>query len=86
MSRNLASSDSNGFDERIRSESMAASPVKVSDLTCADCKFRYDDSDPFKNGQENEDGRLYGVVTKCYKYDHKPEDVMSGEECELKEK
>ena len=74
------------FADRIESEARSCSPIQCSDLTCSDCKFRYDDSDPELNGSLNGQGRMRGPTSVCDIYDMKPSKVLLGGECELKEK
>ena len=78
--------DSN-FEKRIESEARAAKPIKNKDLVCKDCTYRLNDTDMFKKGQEDEEGRLYGPTSLCLQFtERKPNKVLLGGECEKYEK
>lgn len=84
MAEKMTKEELREFGKRIASESRATKPVVVSDLTCSDCVFKFDDSDPFKNGKLNESGMKYGPVTACEEYSHKSQSVLDGGECDRK--
>lgn len=71
--------------EKVGSEAMAGSPIRCKDLTCRNCKFRYDDSNPERNGRRNGYGRMRGPTGRCEKYRIKPNKVLLGGECDKKE-
>lgn len=64
--------------DRIKSEAMAAMPIRNADLICKDCLFRYDDSE------------IPGNTGKCDVYpeypDYKPNEVIKGGDCEYYER
>lgn len=66
---------------RIDSEAQSGSPIKCRDLVCIDCAFRYDDTDPEKNGHLNSRGRMYGPTSVCAKFSIKPNAVLLGKDC-----
>ena len=70
--------------DRIDSEARSCSPIRCSDLTCKDCIFMYDDSNPSLNGHRNGNGRMRGPTSVCSKYDVKPNKVLLGGECDKK--
>lgn len=72
--------------ERIESEAQAGSPIRCKDLVCKDCKFRFNDSDPTKNGRRDGYGRMRGPTGRCSKYNLKPNKVLLGGECEKYER
>lgn len=57
------------LENRIESEQKAAIPVKVKDLVCNDCVFRFNDE------------VKAGNVSKCAVYESKPNKVLLGGEC-----
>lgn len=85
MAEGISKQELKEFGDKIRSESMNAKVTTSSDLTCSDCVFKFDDSDPFMNGSVDDFGIVHGPVTMCQKYEHKPQGVLNGGECELKE-
>ncbi len=68
--------------DRIASEARSASPILCSDLICKDCTFRYDDSNPERNGHRNGYGRMIGPTGVCSQYDKKPNKVLLGGKCD----
>lgn len=72
------------FGKKVESESRLAKPVGNENLTCSDCIYKFDDTDPFLNGTVDEFGVVHGPVTMCYKYEHKPQSVLDGGDCSKK--
>lgn len=71
----------NELYERIKSEQESTAPIRCSDLVCKDCEFRFDDSNPMRNGRRNGYGRMRGPTSKCSKFAVKPTDVLLGGNC-----
>jgi len=69
---------------QVLSEAQAAVCIRCADLDCRDCMYRYNDTDPAKNGTFDEDGRLYANTAFCEVFDDKPAHVLLGEKCEEK--
>lgn len=73
------------YEDRMMSENRCHQRIANSDLTCRDCIHAYDDTHPEKN-YTTEDGVQYAPTSMCKMYDIKPNKVLLGGECELKEK
>lgn len=68
--------------DRVDSEARSGSPIRCSDLVCKDCTFRYDDSNPERNGRRNGYGRMRGPTSVCSQYGIKPNKVLLGGKCD----
>ena len=82
----MSQNDERKMYDVISSEAQAGSPIRCKDLVCADCKFRYDDSNPERNGKRNGYGRMRGPTSKCEKFDVKPSSVLLGGQCDKHER
>ena len=60
------------FKERIKDEQLGMHRIMNKDLTCHNCIYMYDDTEVFRN------------ISRCTKYDRKPNEVLRGGECSLK--
>ena len=61
------------FKKRIQSEQQAFGRITNEQLTCRDCTYRLDDSE------------IRGNTSKCEMYTSKPNQVLLGGDCELKQ-
>lgn len=61
------------FKKRIQSEQQAFGRITNEQLTCHNCAYRLDDTE------------ICGNTSKCEMYTSKPNNVLLGGECELKE-
>lgn len=71
------------LEDRIKSEYKCHASITNEDLTCKDCRYSYDDTNPEKNFK-TEDGVTYAPTTVCEKFDMKPNKVLLGKECDEK--
>lgn len=71
------------FEDRITSENRCHQRIANVNLTCRNCIYAYDDTQPEKN-YTTENGIQYAPTSMCETYDVKPNKVLLGGECDKK--
>lgn len=66
-------SSNKSFEKKIKSEQKAFGRITNKQLVCHNCIYRLDDSE------------ICGNTSKCEMYTSKPNQVLLGEDCELKQ-
>lgn len=66
-------SNNKSFEKKIKSEQKAFGRITNEQLTCHNCVYRLDDA------------KIYGNTSKCEMYNSKPNQVLLGGDCELKQ-
>lgn len=71
------------FKDRIMSENRCHQRLANVNITCRNCIYVYDDTQPEKN-YTTENGIHYAPTSMCEMYDVKPNKVLLGGECDKK--